>query len=221
MRGGGNAPDSGLLEVTLLSLAVSATGTLLASAVGVPLGTLLGSREFRGRRLLRAFLQSLYGLPPVLLGLLLYLLLSKSGPAGGLGWLFTVQGMVLAQFLLVLPFVTGLTWSAVAAVDPAVRDTARTLGAEGPDFLLALVREARAGILAAVMVGFGRAVSEVGAVILVGGNIRGQTEVLTTAIVKYTGQGNFSLAIGLGLILLAVSSFVFAGLTLLQEGADR
>ncbi len=206
-----------LLDVALLSLAVSGAGALLASAVGVPLGAFLGSREFRGRRLLRAFLQSLYGLPPVLMGLLLYLTLSRAGPLGGLHWLFTVQGMILAQFLLVLPFVTGLTWSAVSAVDPALKDTARTLGAERWLYLRTLVREARAGILAAVMVGFGRAVSEVGAVILVGGNIQGETQVLTTAIVQQTNAGNFSLALGLGLILLAISIMVFASLTFLQE----
>jgi tungstate transport system permease protein len=180
-------------------------------------GAWLGSREFRGRRLLRAFLQSLYGLPPVLLGLLLYLTLSRTGPLGGLAWLFTVQGMVLAQFLLVLPFVTGLTWSAVLAIDPAVRDTARSLGAERGAYLRTLVGEAKPGIVAAVMVGFGRAISEVGAVILVGGNIQGETEVLTTAIIKETNAGNFATAVGLGLILLAISVIVFAGLTLLQE----
>jgi len=125
--------------------------------------------------------------------------------------------MVLAQFLLVLPFVTGLTWSAVGGVDATVRDTARTLGAERRAYLTTLVREARAGIIAAVMVGFGRAVSEVGAVIIVGGNIQGETEVLTTAIVKETGRGDFALAIGLGMILLAMSLIVFAGLTFLQE----
>ena len=206
-----------LLDVALLSLAVSGAGTLLASAVGVPLGAFLGSREFRGRRLLRAFLQSLYGLPPVLMGLLLYLTLSRTGPFGGLHWLFTVQGMVLAQFLLVLPFVTGLTWSAVSAVDPALKDTARTLGAERWLYLRTLVREARPGILAAVMVGFGRAISEVGAVIMVGGNIQGETQVLTTAIVQQTNAGNFSMALGLGLILLAISIMVFASLTFLQE----
>ena len=206
-----------LLYVALLTLLVSGAGTLLASTLGVPLGAYLGSRNFRGRRLLRGSLQSLYGLPPVLLGLLLYLTLSRTGPLGNLRWLFTVQGMVLAQFLLVLPFVTGLTWSAVANVDPTVRDTARTLGAEGRTYLTTLVREARSGIIAAVMVGFGRAISEVGAVIIVGGNIQGETEVLTTAIVKETGRGDFALAVGLGIILLAMSVIVFAGLTFLQE----
>jgi tungstate transport system substrate-binding protein len=213
--------EPSVASIAGLTLLVSGAGTLLAALVGVPTGTLLGSREFRWRRALRAFLQSLYGLPPVLLGLLLYLALSKAGPFGGIGWLFTVPGMVLAQFLLVLPFVIGLTWSAVAAVDPSVRDTARTLGADGMQFLLTLGREARAGILAAVMVGFGRAISEVGAVIMVGGNIKGETEVLTTSIVKYTGQGDFALAVGLGLILLAVSVMVFAGLTLVQDKEEK
>lgn len=213
--------ETSLLGVALLTLLVSGSGTLIASAIGVPAGAYLGSREFRGRRLLRGFLQSLYGLPPVLLGLLLYLMLSRTGPLGSLRWLFTVEGMVLAQVLLVLPFVTGLSWSAVAGIDGAVKDTARTLGAEGRSYLTTLVREARPGILAAVMVGFGRAVSEVGAVIMVGGNIQGETEVLTTAIVKETGRGDFALAVGLGLILLAMSVIVFAGLTFLQEEDPR
>lgn len=209
--------ETSLLNIALLTLLVSGSGTLLAASAGVPLGTLLGTREFRGRRLLRAFLHSLYGLPPVLLGLLLYLALSKSGPLGGFHWLFTVQGMILAQFLLVLPFITGLTMNSIVELDPALKDTARTLGAEGGSYIRALAREARTGILAAVMVGFGRAVSEVGAVIIVGGNIQGETEVLTTAIVKETGKGDFALAVGLGLILLAMSILVFAGLTVLQE----
>lgn len=213
--------ETSLLGVAVLTLLVSGAGTLLASAIGVPAGALLGSRDFRGRRLLRGFLQALYGLPPVLLGLLLYLLLSRSGPFGGLRWLFTVQGMILAQVLLVLPFVTGLSWSAVAGIDAPIKDTARTLGAGGRTYLVTLVREARSGIMAAVMVGFGRAVSEVGAVIMVGGNIQGETEVLTTAIVKETGKGDFALAAGLGLILLAMSVMVFAGLTFLQEEERR
>jgi tungstate transport system permease protein len=210
-----------LADVALLSLGVSGAGTVLASAVGVPLGAFLGTHEFRGRRMLRGFLQSLYGLPPVLMGLLLYLTLSRAGPLGALQWLFTVQGMILAQFLLVLPFVTGLTWSAVSAVDPALKDTARTLGAERWRYLRTLVREARPGILAAVMVGFGRAISEVGAVIMVGGNIQGETQVLTTAIVQQTSAGNFSLALGLGLILLAIAIMVFASLTFIQEGDSK
>jgi tungstate transport system permease protein len=206
-----------ILDIAALSLFVSGTATLLSAAVGVPLGTWLGEREFRGRRFLRAALHGLYGLPPVLLGLLLFLMLSRTGPLGPLRWLYTAHGMILAQFLLTLPFVVGLTWNAVGGVDPAVRDTARTLGAEGRQHLWALVREARLGILGAVMVAFGRAISEVGAVIIVGGNIQGETEVLTTAIVKETGQGHFDVAIGLGLILISLSMIVFATLTLLQE----
>lgn len=204
-----------------LSLLVSGSATLLAAAVGVPAGAWLGARSFRGQRALQTLLHSLYGFPPVLLGLLLYLTLSRSGPLGSLHWLYTVQGMVLAQFLLILPFVLGLSWSAVAAIDPALRDTARTLGAERWKYLRALVREARLGVLGAVMVGFGRAVSEVGAVIIVGGNIQGETETLTTAIVKYTGRGDFALAVGLGLILISLSLTVFAALTLLQEGKQK
>lgn len=213
--------ETTLAAVAALSLLVSGTATLLAACVGVPAGAWLGARTFRGQRALQTLLHSLYGFPPVLLGLLLYLSLSRTGPLGSLQWLYTAQGMVLAQFLLILPFVLGLTWSAVANVDPALRDTAQTLGAERWSYLRALVREARIGVLGAVMVGFGRAVSEVGAVIIVGGNIQGETETLTTAIVKHTGRGDFALAVGLGLILLSVSLTVFAALTLLQGGKEK
>jgi tungstate transport system permease protein len=213
--------ETSILAIAALSMFISGSATLLASTVGVPAGAFLGTREFRGRRMLRAFLHALYGLPPVLLGLLLYLTLSKSGPLAALGWLFTVEGMILAQFLLILPFITGLTMSAIVEVDPALKDTARTLGAEGWAYLRTLIREARPGVLAAVMVGFGRAISEVGAVILVGGNIRGETQVLTTAIIEETAKGNFATAVGLGLILLAISIFVFAALTLVQEGGSK
>jgi len=206
-----------LLDIAALSLFISGAGTLLAAAVGVPLGSWLGARDFRGQRILKALLYSLYGLPPVLLGLLLYLSLSRTGPLGSLRWLYTVHGMILAQFLLTLPFILGLTWSAVASVERPIRDTAKTLGAEGRRYLATLVKEAKLGVLGAVMVGFGRAISEVGAVIIVGGNIQGETEVLTTAIVKETQQGDFATAVGLGLILLAISILVFASLTLLQE----
>ena len=190
--------EPNLAVIAALSLAVSGAATLVAAFVGVPLGTFLASREFRGQRFLRAFLHALYGLPPVLLGLVLFLALSKSGPMGSLSLLFTVPGMVLAQFLLVLPFVTALTMSAVLELDPAVRDTARTLGAEGRAFILTLIREARPGVLSAVMVGFGRAISEVGAVQMVGGNIRGDTQVLTTSIMEFTQAGQFGVAVGLG-----------------------
>jgi tungstate transport system permease protein len=208
-------------SIAALSLFVSGAATAVATAVGVPLGAFFGTREFRGRRALRGFLHALYGLPPVLLGLLLYLLLSSSGPFGFLHWLFTVQGMVLAQVLLVLPFISGLTMSAILELDPAVRDTARTLGADGWRLPWKLVREARPGILAAVMVGFGRAISEVGAVIMVGGSIAGETEVLTTAIVKETSRGDFPTAIGLGLVLLGISLAVFASLTAVEEADAR
>lgn len=213
--------ETSLESVAALSLFVSGSATLIAAAIGVPAGAWLGARAFRGQRIMQTLLHSLYGLPPVLMGLLLYLMLSRTGPLGSLRWLYTVEGMVFAQFLLVLPFVLGLSWNAVAALDPGVRDTARTLGAERTALLFTLVREARLGVLGAVMVGFGRAVSEVGAVIIVGGNIQGETEVLTTAIVKYTGRGDFALAAGLGLMLIAITLTVFAALTVLQEGRSK
>jgi tungstate transport system permease protein len=194
-----------LVRITVLTLAVAGSGTFLAALAGVPLGTWLALHPSRAARWLRVVTRTLYGMPPVVVGLLVFLLLSRAGPLGSFGVLFTPEAMVLAQALLVLPLVLGLSMAAVEATDPALRETAKSLGAGGWRLVRTFLREAREGIASAVLVGFGRAVSEVGAVIIVGGNILYHTRVLTTAIVEETDAGNLTFALALGAVLLALA----------------
>jgi tungstate transport system permease protein len=194
-----------LARITTLTLAVSGAGTFLAALMGVPLGVWLALHPSRGARLLRVFARTLYGMPPVVVGLLVYLLLSRAGPLGSLGLLFTVEAMVFAQTLLVLPLVIGLSMGAVEAVDPALVETARSLGARGRLLLRTFLHEAREGVITGLLVAFGRALSEVGAVLMVGGNILFHTRVLTTAIVEETEAGQFEFALALGAVLLALA----------------
>jgi tungstate transport system permease protein len=215
-----------LLQITGLSLYVATSSTAIASLLGIPLGTFLALREeARGRKptlsLAKAIIFTLYGMPPVLAGLLAYLLLSKEGPLGALGWLFTPAGMILAQVFILTPIITGVTYSAVASVGREVKDAARTLGAKGWPLARTVIDEARLGVMTAVMVGFGRAISEVGAVLMVGGNIRGSTRVLTTAIILETGRGDFAEAVMLGGILLAIGFAIFLVLYWVQNRGWR
>lgn len=202
-------------QIVGLSLTVSGTATLLASLVGIPLGAYVGMNEFAGRRLLLRVIYTLMALPPVLAGLLVFLLLSRSGPLGRWGLLFTPAAMIAAQFLLVTPIVTGLTAAAVASKERVIHDLALSLGAARSQAAWAVISEARTAIMAAVLTGFGRAFAEVGAVMLVGGNIRHYTRVLTTAIVQLTRQGEITLAVSLGVILLLIS-FVVSSVMLLD-----
>jgi tungstate transport system permease protein len=194
---------------------------MVASVIGIPLGSRLALREFLGKRAIKVLTYTMYGFPPVLAGLVIYLLLSNSGPLGFLELLFTPGAMILAQALLVTPIVTGLTLSAVSEVGPEVKDTARTLGADDGQIERLVLREARVGVFSAVMVGFGRAIAEVGAVIIVGGNIMWHTRVLTTAIVLETRRGDFTYAIVLGVILLVLASVVYLVLQYMQERGRR
>lgn len=207
-----------VLEVTLLTLGVAGASTAISAAVGVPAGIVLGLHPGRFSRGFRVFTHALYGMPPVVAGLAVYLLLSRAGPLGSLGILFTPAAMVLAQVVLLAPLVVGVTASSVASLDPLLADTARSLGADRRFLLLTSLREARRGAFTAVMLGFGRAVSEVGAVIIVGGNIRHETRVLTTSIVLETQKGNLDFALQLGLILIVIAALTVAGLTMIQEG---
>ncbi|MEW6579791.1 MAG: ABC transporter permease [Chloroflexota bacterium] len=186
------------LQVTLSALALSA-------AIGIPLGTWLALVRFPGQRLLNALIYTGMGLPPVVVGLVVYLVLSNRGPLGDLSWLFTVKAMVVAQTIIATPLVVGMTMSSVRAVDPALRLQLRGLGATRRQAMLATLAEARFGVIVALVAGFGSIISEVGAVMLVGGNIDGRTRVLTTAIVLETRRGNFDVALALGIILLALS----------------
>jgi len=199
-----------LIEIALLSLRVTGTALTFSTLFGVPLGVLLGLRRFPSRRFWVALVYTGMGFPPVVVGLFVYLLLTRNGPLAGLALplvpaLFTPGAMALAQTIIALPLVAGFTMAAVMGVDPALRLQIRALGATGRQTAVTILVEARLGVLVAVIAGFGGIISEVGAVMLVGGNIEGKTRVLTTAIVLETRKGNFDLAIGLGLILISLT----------------
>lgn len=202
---------------TLRSLLVSGCATLLASACGIPLGVYLGLKKIRGKSTLKAVIYTFYGFPPVVMGLLIYLLLSSSGPLGFFHMLFTIPAMVLAEFLLAFPLILGITMMTVASIPKEVSDAINVLGGSRWETLYLHLREARNGILAAVMVGFGSAISEVGAAMIVGGNIEGYTSVLTTSIMVSTRSGNFELALWLSLVLLLLCLGIYAGLAKLEE----
>jgi tungstate transport system permease protein len=197
--------DPELWAVVWVSLRVTGMALFLSALVGVPLGTVLGLARFPGKRLVAALVYTGMGLPPVVVGLAVYLLLSRSGPMASLGWLFTPQAMILAQTLIALPLVAGITLSAVAAVPPELLPQLRSLGASPWQARKAVIREARAGVLVSLAAGFGRIISEVGAALMVGGNVQGHTRVLTTAIVLETGKGEFALALALGGWLMALT----------------
>ena len=187
------------------SLHVSGVAVLVSSLVGIPMGTWLGLTRSRVRAILAVMIQTGMALPPVVVGLCLYLLLSRSGPLGTWGWLFTLKAMILAQIILTLPFILGITMVSVAAVPPELFLQLRSLGASRWQARWTVLREARAGVALAVATALGRSLSEVGAVLMVGGNIEGHTRVLTTAIVLETSRGRFALALALGGILLALA----------------
>lgn len=200
--------DSPFWPIVALSLQVSGSAVLIASAVGIPLGVWLGLARFRGRGIVSAAVHTGMALPPVVVGLFLYLLLSRSGPLAVLGWLYTPWAMILAQTILALPFVVGITCSAVGAVPAELALQIRSLGASPRQCRWTILREARHGVLLAVATALGRSISEVGAVLIVGGNIQGQTRVLTTAIVLETSKGQFALAMALGGVLLVLALLV-------------
>jgi tungstate transport system permease protein len=197
--------NSQFWPILSLSLRVSGFAVAISSVLGLPLGVWLGLRRFRGKSFLVGLVQTGMAMPPVVVGLFLYLLLSRSGPLGNWEWLFTPPAMILAQVILCLPFVVGISMAAVAAVPRELQWQLRSIGASERQSQWAMVCEARTGILLSVATAFGRSLSEVGAVWLVGGNIEGQTRVLTTAIVLETGKGHFSLALLLGAVLLSVA----------------
>lgn len=197
-----------VVDITLRTLSITFTATLIASIISVPLGLYISFNNFFGKKTIISLIQTLYALPTVVVGLLMYMLLSNKGPLGIFGLLFTPSGMIIGQTVLIIPIITGLTISALSNLDTGVRDTARSLGATMSQFFMSMAKEARFAILAAVVMGFSRAISEVGAAIIIGGNIRGQTRILTTTITLETGQGNFSLSIALGIILLLIALIV-------------
>lgn len=194
-----------MVEIAARSLQVTAIALAFSLLIGVPIGAWLALGRFPGRRLFSVFIYTGMGMPPVVAGLAVYLLFSRAGVLGDLGWLFTLRAMVVAQVIIATPLVVGVTMSAVLAVDPDLGRQLRALGATQRQAQLAIMSEARIGIVVGLVAGFGSIISEVGAVMLVGGNIEGHTRVLTTAIVLETRKGNFDLALALGVILLGLS----------------
>jgi tungstate transport system permease protein len=210
--------DPELVRIILLSLQVSGLALAIATALGLPLGALLALKRLPLRGLFLSLLNTGMGIPPVVVGLFLYLILSRSGPLGFMELLYTPAAMVIAQAILSFPIVTSLSHAAIVGVDPVIRLAAQTLGATPRQEAVAVVREARYGIGAAVIAAFGRVSAEVGAVLMVGGNIAHYTRVMTTAIALETDKGNFDLGIALGIILLALSMLVNMALREMQRG---
>ncbi len=212
--------DPALVEIVALSLRVSGLALVLAAAIGLPLGALIGIARFPGRRAFVVSLNALMGLPPVVVGLVVYLALSRSGPLGGLGWLFTPTAMVIAQTLLVTPIVAALTRQVMEDLWAEYGEQLRSLGMRPLRAVPTLLVEGRYALFTVLLAGFGRAIAEVGAVIIVGGNIAHVTRVMTTAIALETNRGDLPLALGLG-ILLVVLALVVNGLAELAREATR
>ncbi len=211
------ALDPEVLGITLLSLEVSLSATAISVLVGVSAGTAIALSRFPGKRLLVSLVNTGMGLPPVVVGLFVSILLWRNGPLGALRLLYTPTAMVIAQAIIATPIVTGITIGAVQGLPAAMRLQVLALGATRTQLVWLLVREARLPLLAGVMAGFGGVISEVGASIMVGGNVRGHTRVLTTATVMETGKGNFDVAIALSLILLGLTLAVNWVLTAVQQ----
>jgi tungstate transport system permease protein len=206
-----------VLGITLLSLQVSLAATAISVVVGISAGTVIALGRFPGKRLVVSLVNTGMGLPPVVVGLLMTMFLWRSGPLGALGLLYTPWAIVLAQAIIATPIVMGITIGAVQGLPPALRLQILALGATRTQLVWLLLREARLPLLAGVMAGFGGVISEVGASIMVGGNIRGSTRVLTTATVMETSRGNFDVAIALSVILLSVTLGVNYLLTRVQQ----
>lgn len=210
-----------VMQIAFLSLYISLSATIIAAIISVPLGGFIHFSDFFGKRALLILIQTLYSVPTVVVGLVIYLFISKSGPLGVLGLLFTPEGMILGQTVLIIPIMTGLVLSALGNVDRGISDTLIALGATTSQNVVEIIKEARYAILGAVVLGFGRAIAEVGVAMMIGGNIRGHTRVLTTAITLETGMGDFGLSIALGIILLTVALIVVVALNLITYGLSR
>ena len=208
---------SDLFPITLLSLQVSTLATLISLLVGLPLGTALALSKFPGRAFIMSLINTGMALPPVVVGLFVAMLLWRSGPLGDLKLIYTPAAIIIAQTIISAPVVTGLTAAALQQLDPRLRLQLYGLGASRVQMVFSLWREARLPLLAALMAGFGSVISEVGASMMVGGNIKGQTRVLTTAIVLETGKGEFETAIALSVFLLTITFLVNWALTAIQQ----
>lgn len=217
--------DKELLGIIFLSLRVSGTALVISTLAGLPLSAVLGFKRFPLKGLVISLLNTFMGLPPVVVGLFLYLVLSRSGPLGFMALLYSPAAMIIAQSILAFPIVSSLSHSAIVSVDPVVGQAAATLGATPVQVSLTVIREARYGIMSGVIAAFGRVMAEVGAILIVGGNIAGFTRVMTTTIALETDKGNFELALALGIILLTISLAINSVLYCVQQkgasGAQR
>jgi tungstate transport system permease protein len=209
--------DRQVLQVALLSLLVSGSATLLSLCIGIPLGSALGLTKFPGRQLLVSLVNTGMGAPPVVVGLIITIFLWRTGLFGILHLLYTPSAMVIAQFVIALPLVTGFTMATIQQLDPKLRLQILSLGASRTQMVWLLLKEARLPLLAAVMAGFGAVISEVGASMMVGANIKGQTQVMTTAIVDATSRGEFDLAIAFSVLLMVLVYLVNFVLTTIQQ----
>lgn len=205
------------MQIAARSLAIAATSCIIATLISIPLGSVIHFNNFRGKRLLVNIIQTFYSVPTVVVGLFVFVFLSNAGPLGGLELLFTPAAIVIGQVLLVLPIMMGLTLSALRGVDVTLIDTAISLGANRFQTASLVIKEARFAMLGAVTMGFGRAISEVGLSLMVGGNIRGFTRTLTTAISLETSKGEIELGLALGFILLFIALAVNIVLNRLQQ----
>jgi len=205
------------MQIAGRSLALAATSCAIATLLALPLGSLIHFNSFHGKRLLINIIQTLYSVPTVVIGLFVFVFISRAGPLGSLGLLFTPAGIVIGQVLLVLPIIMGLTISALRSVDVTLTDTAISLGANRFQTAYVVIKEIRFAMLGAIIMGFGRAISEVGLSLMVGGNIRGFTRTLTTAISLETSKGEIELSLALGMILLFIALVVSISLNRLQQ----
>ncbi len=209
--------DAELLSIIFLSLKVSGLALIIATVIGLSLGSLIGLKRFPFRGIIISLMNTFMGLPPVVVGLFLYLILSRSGPLGFMSLLYTPSAMVTAQSILAFPIVVSLCHSAIISVDPIIKQSSMTLGATPFQVTITIMKEARYGIMSGVIAAFGRVMAEVGAILIVGGNIAGYTRVMTTTIALETDKGNFELALALGIILLTLSLIVNIVLHLIQK----
>ncbi len=213
--------NSDVWQITFLSLQVSATATAVSLLIGLPFGTWLALGNFRGRSFILSIINTGMALPPVAVGLVVAIMLWRSGPLGDFDLIYTPAAIVIAQTIIAAPVVTGLTAAALQALDPRLRQQLLGLGASDLQTVWMLWREARLPLLAALMAGFGSVISEVGASMRVGGNIQGQTRVLTTAIVLETSKGEFNVALGLSALLLVITYLINLALTWIQQRNTR
>lgn len=209
--------DPEVMEIAARTLRIAGTSCLLASLISLPLASLIHFRQFRGKRVLINIIQTLFSVPTVIVGLFVFVLLSRAGPLGELGILFTPAAMVIGQMILITPILLGLTISALSGVSKEIIETATSLGASGFQLVLLVLREARYAVLAALILGFGRALSELGVAMMVGGNIRGFTRVMTTALSLATTRGELEMALALGIILLFLALVINIVLNRLQQ----